>query len=180
MNEAKRIISKSEVITIVIIFLVLLAITIPTFQKYLKRSKTSEAMINIRKIFDGEAIYFNKDFSYTDEEGETQRGSHKFLYIDWTPELPAIKEKRIGGFNKHKKWKQIFFRENKAVYFSYAVTDGKVAERNIDPKAYSFAARAKADLDGDGNVSEMLRVGYKNENDEVAPYGGLYIFDEGE
>ena len=58
-----------EMMIVVAIMGLLAAIAIPAFTKYIRRSKTSEAVMNLRKLFDGSVAYYNRDFS--DRAGKT-------------------------------------------------------------------------------------------------------------
>ncbi|MCB0309234.1 MAG: prepilin-type N-terminal cleavage/methylation domain-containing protein, partial [Bdellovibrionales bacterium] len=50
-----------ELMMVVAIIGILAAVSIPAFLKYIKKSRTSEARLNIRKIYDGESVYFFED-----------------------------------------------------------------------------------------------------------------------
>jgi type IV pilus assembly protein PilA len=50
-----------ELMTVVAILGVLAAIAIPTMTKYMRRSKTSEARLQLAKLFDGASAYFNEE-----------------------------------------------------------------------------------------------------------------------
>lgn len=52
-----------EMMIVVAIIGILAAMAIPAFTKYVRRSKTSEALMNLRKIFDGSVAYYERDFS---------------------------------------------------------------------------------------------------------------------
>ena len=50
-----------ELMIVVAILGLLAAIAIPAFSKYVRRSKTTEAVMNIRRIFDGAVKYYTED-----------------------------------------------------------------------------------------------------------------------
>jgi type IV pilus assembly protein PilA len=52
-----------EMMIVVAILGILAAIAIPAFVKYIRRAKTTEALMNLRKMFDGSVAYFDRDFS---------------------------------------------------------------------------------------------------------------------
>jgi type IV pilus assembly protein PilA len=52
-----------ELMIVVAILGILAAMAIPAFTKYIRRSKTSEALMNLRKIFDGSVAYYERDFA---------------------------------------------------------------------------------------------------------------------
>jgi type IV pilus assembly protein PilA len=63
-----------ELMIVVAILGILAAVAIPAFLKYIKRSKTSEATMNLRKLFDSSATYFANDWA--NESGDML--SHQF------------------------------------------------------------------------------------------------------
>lgn len=52
-----------ELMIVVAILGILAAIAIPAFVKYIRRSKTTEAVMNLRKLFDGSVAYYERDYS---------------------------------------------------------------------------------------------------------------------
>merc|ERR1712232_372765 len=56
-----------ELMIVVAILGILAAVAVPAFLKYIKRSKTSEATMNVRKLFDGSVTYFATE--HVDEDG---------------------------------------------------------------------------------------------------------------
>lgn len=52
-----------ELMIVVAILGILAAIAIPAFTKYIRRAKTTEAVMNLRKLFDGAVTYYERDFS---------------------------------------------------------------------------------------------------------------------
>ena len=52
-----------ELMIVVAIIGILAAVAIPAFMKYIRRSKTVEATMNLRKLFDSSVAYFSTDHS---------------------------------------------------------------------------------------------------------------------
>jgi prepilin-type N-terminal cleavage/methylation domain-containing protein len=50
-----------ELMVVVFIIGILSAVAIPLLSRYMKRSKTVEAALSLRKIYDGEVSYFQED-----------------------------------------------------------------------------------------------------------------------
>ena len=58
-----------ELMIVVAIIGILAAVAIPAFMKYIRRSKTVEATMNVRKLFDSSVAYFEGD--HADKGGNT-------------------------------------------------------------------------------------------------------------
>src|SRR5438309_3459267 len=58
-----------ELMIVVAIIGILAAVAIPAFMKYIRRSKTVEATMNVRKLFDSSVSYFEGD--HADKGGNT-------------------------------------------------------------------------------------------------------------
>src|SRR5258706_6999610 len=52
-----------ELMIVVAIIGILAAVAIPAFMKYIRRSKTTEATMNIRKLFDSSVSYYEAEHS---------------------------------------------------------------------------------------------------------------------
>src|SRR5215471_21077282 len=50
-----------ELMIVVAIIGILAAVAIPAFMKYIRRSKTAEATMNIRKLFDSSVAYYESE-----------------------------------------------------------------------------------------------------------------------
>ena len=57
-----------ELMIVVAIIGILAAVAIPAFMKYIRRSKTVEATMNVRKLFDSSVAYY-----YADHAGSTDK-----------------------------------------------------------------------------------------------------------
>jgi type IV pilus assembly protein PilA len=172
-----------ELMIVVAILGILAAVAIPAFLKYIKRSKTTEANMNVRKMFDGSVTYFSTQ--YADTAGDiviqqfptddgTLNGAagvirpsaapteQKYAPIDWDPQT--------GELN----WSSLAFAVADPHYFQYQYNWTNDA---ADPALSQFTASAFADLDGDGILSTFVRFGTVV-NMEVSGSGGLYVANE--
>jgi len=66
-----------ELMIIVAIIGILVIVSIPPFMKYIKRSKTTEPMENLRKLYDSSVSQYDADY-VSEDEGPV------------TPELPLV------------------------------------------------------------------------------------------
>src|SRR6186713_2796652 len=66
-SKAQKGFTLIELMIVVAIIGILAAVAIPAFLKYIKKSKTTEARTNVRKIYDGQIAYYNEE--YVDRTG---------------------------------------------------------------------------------------------------------------
>ena len=57
-----------ELMIVVAIIGILAAVAIPSFVKYIRRSKTTEAMMNLRKIYDSSITYYVSELATRDRK----------------------------------------------------------------------------------------------------------------
>ena len=155
-----------ELMSVVAIIGILAAVAIPAFLKYIKKSKTTEARTNIRKVYDGE-------LSYYDEEHVKRDGSiisKQFVEAGPEPGSPPGVDKVTGDWETGDAWSALKFGSDSPVLYSYsAVTSGTGTNS-------AFTARAEGDIDGDGTTSLFERVAAVNTGTgEVEGGAGLYV-----
>jgi len=159
-----------ELMIVVAIIGILAAVAIPAFLKYIKKSKTSEARTNIRKIYDGNLSYF-------DEEHVTRGGSilsKSFITAGPTPAgatPPGVD--KVSGDWETAAWKALKFGADSPVLYQY---ESVAAGLGTDS---SFTARAQGDIDGDTQTSLFERVAsVSSATGEVVGGAGLYTDDD--
>lgn len=153
-----------ELMIVVAILGILAAVAIPAFLNYMKRSKTSEASINIKTIMDGAITYF-------DAEHGTK--SHYLpATVPLTPSDVSKGEKNdiathLTDFTGEETWKALGFAPDRDFYYSYSfVQDCADDEACTDDNTAEVIA--KGDLDADGEVSVFSRTATVTEGALVA------------
>ena len=162
-----------ELMIVVAILGILAAVAIPAFLKYIKRSKTSEATMNIRKIFDSSATYFASDWA--DASGDLLE--HQFP--DSASTTPAaVSNNKVTTpettWAGTPTWVSLNFAVTDPHYYMYQYDSTGTASVDNDAQ---FTASAFGDLDGDTSLSTFVRFG-SVDNMEVTGSAGLYIQNE--
>lgn len=156
-----------ELMMVVAIITIIAAVAIPLVSKYLRKSKTSEAGLNLRKIYDGEVGYFSEE--HTDTTGTVI--SKTFITFAQEPATPSD-NKQAGNWDANG-WSAIKFSSESPVLYAYSVESA-----GIESTA-SFTARAVGDIDNDGATSLFERVGKVNPaSAEIEGGAGLFSLDD--
>jgi len=158
-----------ELMIVVAIIGILAAVAIPAFLKYIKKSKTSEAGLNLRKIYDGEVTYYQEEKvtitgSILDKQFVTAPSSG-----DATPGFPPGINKQSGNWDDDG-WRALKFGADSPVQFCYQATASTTTGTDS-----AFTAFAYGDLDGDGSTSLFQRVGAIDGTGEIDGGAGLYM-----
>lgn len=133
-----------ELMIVVVILGVLSAVALPSFSRYVRRSRTTEAVTNIQRIFAAQVTYNN-------EIHERALNGH-FVNAPATPSSAPNSGKypaNIPLWTGIVEWTALGFAMEGAHYFQYE-SPGNTS---------GFTASAHGDLDGDGDVSTFNRVG---------------------
>ncbi len=144
---------------------VMAAVAVPAFMKYIRRSKTAEATMNVRKMFDGAVAFY----------AEHQR------FPQTTPLSPGQPACQGGESTKMPPnpdawtapgWQELNFSVDDPHYYRYEfVSEGS------GPGA-QFTARAIGDLNCDGVLATFERVGRVDEQGNVTGGAGLFMANE--
>lgn len=159
---------------------ILAAIAIPAMTKYMRRSKTSEARINVAKMFDATSAYYSEHGKCPDSDGPQGRAGV-------TPPLAVNCNLGQGGrctadgadaagypqdaWADNPVWSALGFEATGGHYFHY---DFRWTEKD---GMCQFTAQAFGDLDDDGTFSTYERSGAADANG-VDGAAGLYIDKE--
>ena len=169
-----------ELMIVVAIIGILAAVAIPAFMKYIRRSKTAEATMNLRKIFDSSVSYFN-------EEHAARNGGilpRQFpAAVTSTPPGAAPGPACTNGSSQKIQpnaatfsvgtWQALNFSVDDPFYYQYTY------EANASTGVASkFTARASGNLDCDSVLSTFERIGTVDAQNNVNGGAGLYQQEE--
>jgi type IV pilus assembly protein PilA len=164
-----------ELMIVVAIIGILAAVAIPAFMKYIRRSKTSEATMNVRKMFDSSVSY------YTDEHSIRNGAILLRKFPDTTPTNPAgkacngsdsVKIQPTANMWAGATWQALAFAVDDPFYYQYTyLSTGRATSAG-------FTARANGDLNCDNVLSTFERIGTVDAENNVI--GGAGVFKENE
>jgi type IV pilus assembly protein PilA len=140
-----------ELMIVVVILGILAAVAGPAFTRYVKRSKTSEALLNSSRIYQSQVAYYNM---------ASERGTAVFCYSPITPGTPPSASKYPANpaiWTNDVIWSALGFSLDTPHYYAYWTF-------TTSPTA--FVAAALGDIDGDGIQSHFDRNGALN-NGEI-------------
>ncbi len=161
-----------ELMITVAIIGMLSGVAVPSFAKYVKRTKTTEAVMNIRRIFDNSITYYFSDHVtsagdiLTAQFPAGESGPGPDFSTQFTPPIgsccvggatsgrPQKCDPAKDNWNAKPAWSALEFRVDDPHWFSYISGwdgDGK----SVGAGHY---ASAGADLDCDGNFSVYWRL----------------------
>lgn len=162
-----------ELMIVVAIIGVLAAIAIPTFSRAIRRTKTSEALINIRRIYDGAVTSYQYDWVNRGGVGENARfpvsaGATPGENVCCNAGSSITRCPGNSSGFETSTWQQLRFSISDPHYYWYAFdSDGD----GIDA---SFTARANGNLDCDATFSTFERVGFVDLIGGVSGGAGLF------
>lgn len=164
-----------ELMIVVAIIGILSAIAIPTFQSYVYRSRTAEAVTFLGEIRQRQESYRAEFGQYCAVSGTGAPGSN------WMPAtLPPSGQK--VAFTPDESWRQLGAIPDGPVMFQYQTVAGPPGSTpgitGFTRTDFWFVSQARADLDGDGEV--MILEGYSasshlyRANGAMAPLSAAY------
>ncbi len=161
-----------ELMIVVAIIGILAAVAIPAFMKYIRRSKTVEATMNLRKLFDSSVSYYEAE--HANATGSIL--SRQFPATQaWSPATNCGLQPG-GKCNPTTEatawrvatWTALNFSVDDPFYYSYQYTSAGTDSSS------TFSAEAQGDLDGDNTFSLFRRTGSITSENNVSGGAGLY------
>ena len=167
-----------ELMIVVAIIGILAAVAIPAFMKYIRRSKTTEPLMNLRKLYDSSVTYYETE--HANVAGQILARQFP-LSVAWTPLGPGVCCANVGQKCNpsiyavqwaNVSWTALNFSVDDPFYYSYQY-DAAGADL-----AAVFTASSSGDLNCDGKVFSLFqRVGFI-QNNNVTGGAGLYTQNE--
>ena len=171
-SREKRGFTLIELMIVIAILGVIASVAIPNFLKYIMRAKTTEATMNVRKLFDGSVAYY-----LTDRYGPTGAPiPNQFpSSVGPMPSPSALGPQKVRTgveiWDAQPSWVALNFAIEDAHYFAYQYrSDGVNNDSN-------FTAYAFGNLDGDTNFSTFGRLAHV-ESAAVVGSPGMLISGE--
>lgn len=154
-----------ETMIAVAIIGLLMSTALPSYIKWIRRSQSAEATMNLRKLYDSSVVYFS--LMYSDNEGSELEAQ----FPESTPRKPAqIPNGRsvlTDDWLADPTWHALHFNISDPHRFAYQYDSQGIGN------SAEFTAAAWADLDFDGEVSTFVRFATVHQM-EVRGSGGLY------
>src|SRR5437762_6029348 len=160
-----------ELMIVVAIIGILAAVAIPAFMKYIRRSKTTEATMNIRKLFDSSVSYFEEEHAartgtilakqFPNPTGPTPTSTCCGQAGDKCPPNPL-------NWSGNASWNALNFSVDDPHYYIYTYASTGTGN------ASQFTARANGDLNCNGTQSTFERIGTVDIQGNVSGGSGLY------
>jgi prepilin-type N-terminal cleavage/methylation domain-containing protein len=174
-----------ELMIVVAIIAILAMVAIPAFMKYIRRSKTTEATMNVRKLYDSSVSYFETERvkrgandvmiyrQFPDTFEAPPPGSGLFLQpVNRCCGMPGGKCKHPPDLWQFPTWQALNFSVDDPFYFQYRYASSGTESTS------QFTAGAYGDLDCNNVYSTYERTGMVDSVFNVQGGGGLYIAND--
>lgn len=161
-----------ELMIVVAIIGVLSTVAIPSFMKYIRRSKTTEATMNIRKMYDGAVSYYEAE--HASSTGAIVAKQFPDTVTAPTPALTTCcastgqKCAPSATYWTAQTWQALNFSMDDPHYYSYSFPSSGTGTASI------FDATANGDLDCDASYSTFSRHGSVDSTGSVTGGSGIY------
>jgi prepilin-type N-terminal cleavage/methylation domain-containing protein len=140
-----------EIMITVAITGVLAAVAIPAYMKYVRRSYTTEATMNLRVMYDGAVSYYTGEHS--DSVGAILARQFPNSAAPTPTTIPSgVKHQPVATEYETPEWEALDFAVRDPYRYQYSFNSSKNGNVN------SGVMMAQGDLDGDGNPSLFQRI----------------------
>lgn len=175
-----------ELMIVVAIIGILAAVAIPAFMKYIRRSKTTEATMNLRKLFDSSATYYAEEHAFRGIAADSAGAIAKQFPDSTAESAPQTSACSAGSPFKHNPaantGEQAFFYGQTWQALNFDLTDPFLYQYMYVSEGQGntskFTARAIGDLDCNGVYSTFERTGMVDADNNVVGSAGIYKKDE--
>jgi type IV pilus assembly protein PilA len=165
-----------ELMIVVAIIGILAAVAIPAFMKYIRRSKTTEAVQGVKKIYEGARSYYLNEAV---ARGSTTPIAKQFpASVAATPAANSccgqpgdkcqINAAALAAFKTNASWQGLNFGVEDPHYYWYSFDAAGTGT------ASTFTARANGNLDCDATFSTFEMIGSVTATNDVTGSAGLY------
>lgn len=165
-----------ELMVVVLVMMLLTTAAVPSYVKYLRRTRTIEATMNLRRLFDASVSYFQAEHARVDGVIVSRQFPVSSPTNPVSPSVCCVHGKcdprtYAASWNEPG-WSALNFSVDDPFLFAYQYDAG-----GFDAAA-SFTATAFGDLNCDGRTSLFQRVGRVGANNAVLGAAGLYVLNE--
>jgi type IV pilus assembly protein PilA len=154
---------------VVAIIGIMAAVAIPAFMKYIRRSKTTEAAMNLRKLFDASVAAFGEEWTMQDGSMAMKAFSHSVGPTPTANSCCPTKCSPTGDFSDER-WQYLNFSIDDPHYYWYTYVSAGTETTS------SFTARANGNLDCDAVYSTFERVGSVTAGTGYGVQGGAELY----
>ncbi len=167
-----------ELMIVVAIIGILAAVAIPAFMKYIRRSKTVEATMNVRKLFDSSVAYYEGEHATSSgaiiarQFPDTQTWSPAAVNACCAATGGKCNPATVAAVWRTNTWTALNFSVDDPFYYSYEYLSGGTEGTS------TFSAEARGDLDCDGTTSLFTRTGSITVENNVTGGAGLYSVND--